>query len=78
MNQKQYAPPTSLNLGGHNKYRMSNHFAISQLQISRGIHLVLLLLLHENVCCGYSLKCLIETLLMNTNSLCFLGKISVR
>ena len=25
----------------------------------------------ENICCGYSLECLIEALLMNTHNICF-------
>ena len=31
--------------------------------------------LHKNICCGYSLKCFAEALLMNTHNICFCGEI---
>ena len=37
-----------------------------------GIHRIFFLFFHENICCGYSLKRLVEVLLMGTHSICFL------
>ena len=37
--------------------------------------LIFFLFLHKKICCGIHLKCLAEALQMNTNNICFHGKI---
>ena len=48
---------------------------LSQLQIRGGSHMIFFLFLHENICCGYSLKRLGEALLMSTHNICFRAEI---